>query len=231
MKTTTTIASLGSALALFACPGTASAQYSNDVRVGIYAVFYHTAADDVKGPFVPPGVTADVGNLVTEYLAYIRRLSPHLVVELAAGVPPKSDTIGKGPAKLGSVPWNGQTVGTVKWLSPTVLLEYMFCEESARLRPFVGVGINWTHFFNRDINANGDAALGGPTSVSLKNSIGPAATMGLRYQVLDHWHLTASFSAAQVESKLVAHTAGLTRTSDRVNFNPQTIVASVGYSF
>jgi outer membrane protein len=230
MKTTTTIASLCAALVLLACPWAASAQYNNDVRVGIYAVFYHTAADDVQGPFVPKGVTADVGNLQTVYLAYVRRLSPHLALELTAGVPPTSDTIGKGPAKLGSVPWNGVTVGNVKWLSPTVLLEYLFCKESTALRPFVGVGINFTHFYDRNINAAGDAALGGPTSVSLKNSIGPAATIGLRYQVLDHWHVTASFSAAQVESKLVANTAGLVRQS-RVNFDPQTIVASVGYSF
>ncbi|HUD25868.1 MAG TPA: OmpW family outer membrane protein [Burkholderiaceae bacterium] len=231
MKTTTTIASLCTALALFTGSADASAQDSNDVRVGLYAVFYHTAADDIQGPFTPKGVTADVGNLQTVYLAYVRRLSPHFELELTAGVPPTSDTIGKGPAKLGSVPWNGQTVGTVKWLSPSVLLEYMFGEESAALRPFVGAGINFTHFYDRKVNANGQAALGGPTSISLNNSIGPAGTLGLYYRVLQHWHLVASFSAAQVESKLTTNTDGVIRRSNRVNFDPQTIVASVGYSF
>jgi len=221
---------LGGCLAALVCTP-ALAQYDNDARVGIYFVFYHTSANDVQGPFVPPGVTADAKNLVTAYAAYVRRLSPHFVMEFAAGYPPTADTIGKGPEKLGSVPWNTVKVGSVKWFSPSVLLEYMFFDESQPLRPFVGAGLNYTHFYDRNINAAGDAALGGPTRVQLKNSIGPAGTLGLRYQVMDHWHAALSFSAAQVETKLTAYTDGLVRRSNRVNFDPQTIVLSAGYSF
>jgi outer membrane protein len=231
MRTTTTIASLCAAALLLGGSGVARAQEYNTVRVGMYAVFYHTSANDVKGPFVPPGVTADVGNVQTVYLAYLRRLSEHFELELAGGVPPRTDTIGKGPAKLGSVPWNGVTVGTVKWLSPSVLLDYMFCKETSRFRPYVGAGINYTHFYDRQINAAGDAALGGPTKVYLDDSVGPAATIGLYYRVTDHFNVITSFSAAQIETKLVAHTVGVTRTSDRVNFNPQAIVFALGYSF
>ena len=221
---------VGATLVALAC-APALAQEDNTVRVGMYAVFYHTAANDVQGPFVPPGVTADVGNVQTVYLAYLRRLDPHFTVELAAGVPPKTDTIGKGPATLGSVPWAGVTVGTVKWLSPSVLLDYMFCDETSRFRPYVGAGINYTHFYDRQINAAGDAALGGPTKVSLPDSWGPAATIGLYYRVTEHFNVIASFSAAQIETKLVAYTDGVVRTSNRVNFDPQAIVFAVGYSF
>lgn len=232
MRTTTTIASLcAAAAALLGAPVAALAQEANTVRVGMYAVFYHTAANDVQGPFVPPGVTADVGNVQTVYLAYLRRLSEHFQLELAAGVPPKTDTIGKGPAKLGSVPWDGVTVGTVRWLSPSVLLDYMFCDETSRLRPYVGAGLNYTHFYDRTINAAGDAALGGPTKVYLDDSWGPAATIGVYYRLTDHFNVIASFSAAQIETKLVANTDGIIRTSNRVNFNPQAIVFAFGYSF
>jgi outer membrane protein len=230
MKNTKTIASLCVAVWSLACPEIAAAQDNNTVRVGLFAVFYHTAADDVRGPFVPPGVSADVGNVQTVYLAYLRRLSAHFDLELTAGIPPKTDTIGKGVATLGSVPWNGQTVGTVRWLSPSVLLEYKFCDESSRFRPYVGAGVNFTHFYDRQINAAGQAALGGPTQISLRNSIGPAATVGFVYRVANHWHVDASFSAAQIETDLQANTAGLVRRS-HVNFDPQSIVAAVGYSF
>jgi outer membrane protein len=230
MKTTTTIALLGAALGLLVSSMSASAQDNNIVRIGLFAVFYHTAADDVQGPFVPPGVSADVGNVQTVYLAYLRRLNRHLSLELAGGVPPKTDTIGKGPATLGAVPWNGVKVGTVRWLSPSVLLEYNFFDESSRFRPYVGAGVNFTHFYDRQINAAGQAALGGPTQISLRNSIGPAGTIGFVYRVANHWHVDASISAAQIESDLQANTEGVVRKS-HVNFNPQTIVAAVGYSF
>jgi outer membrane protein len=223
---------LGACLAMMAgAPTFAQDATPNDVRIGLYFVFYHTSADDVQGLGVPPGVTADAKNLVTAYAAYVRTLSSHFVLELAAGYPPTADTIGKGPEKLGSVPWNGVKVGSVKWFSPSALLEYEFGQPSDALRPFVGAGVNFTHFYHRYINAEGDAALGGPTRVTLKNSIGPAGTLGLRYQVMDHWHAVLSFSAAQVETRLTAYTDGLVRRSNRVNFDPQTIVLSGGYSF
>jgi hypothetical protein len=75
MKTTISIASLCAALLAFSTGAQAQEPYSNTARVGMYAVFYHTAADQVSGPFVPPGVSADVGNVQTVYLAYLRRLT------------------------------------------------------------------------------------------------------------------------------------------------------------
>ncbi|MDE2249878.1 MAG: hypothetical protein KGL25_00525, partial [Gammaproteobacteria bacterium] len=95
---------------------------NNEIRVGAYIVRYDAKADDLTGPYVPPGVNIDVKNVTTPYFAYLRRLSPHLVAQLAAGIPPKTETVGKGPATLGSVPFNGQVVSTAKWFSPSVLV-------------------------------------------------------------------------------------------------------------
>jgi outer membrane protein len=229
MKTTTSIGPIFAALGLLACSAT-SAQEDNTLRVGMYAIFYHAASTDLSGPFVPTGVHADVGDVQTVYLAYIRRLSAHFDLEVAAGVPPKTDTIAKGPAKVGSVPLNGQVIGTVKWIAPTALLHYKFLDESAALRPYVGLGINFTHFADRQINANGQAALGGPTSASLTNSIGPAATVGLYYHVINHWSAIASFSASEVASHVTLRTEGVVRKT-YVSFNPQALVFAVGYSF
>jgi len=220
---------LGGMLALCLCGGAARAD-DNVVRVGMYAVFYHTAADDVQGPFTPPGLSADVSNVQTVYLAYLRRLSPHFDLELAAGVPPKTDTVAKGPTTVGSVPWNGETVGTVKWFSPSLLLEYSFFDESAALRPFVGAGLNFTHFYDRQINGNGQAAFGGPTYVTLTNSIGPVGTLGVVYHFMQHFQVNLSFSAAEVASHLTTNTAGVQRKT-YVSFNPQAIVFAFGYSF
>src|SRR5882757_2663323 len=74
---------------------------SNEIRVGAYFVMYDAKADDLTGPYVPPGVNVDVNDVTTPYFAYLRRLTPHLVAQLAAGVPPKTETVGKGPATVG----------------------------------------------------------------------------------------------------------------------------------
>ena len=220
----------GAALALAATGAFADQAGPNDVRLGMYFVHYEAQADDISGPYTPAGLNVHVNNVETLYVAYVRSLSSHFNVELAFGYPPLTKTEGRGPAKLGSVPYNGQVISTARWVAPTLLVEYVFGSPSSRLRPYVGVGANYTKFVARQSTAAGNAASGGPTSISLTASVGPAATAGLSYEVNDRWHVYASYSVAQVNSKLTANTAGIIRTSE-VHFWPNTVVVSAGYSF
>jgi outer membrane protein len=203
---------------------------SNSLRVGAYYVWYDTQADDLKGPYVPAGVNIKLKDLVTPYFAYVRTLTNHFSLELALGAPPVTKTVGKGPAKLGSVPFNGETIVTARWFAPTLLLEYNFFDESARLRPFIGAGINYTRFYSRQSTPAGNAVGGGPTSVGLTTSVGPAITAGLSFQMTRHFYLYGSVSASEVDSDLTADTAGVIRKT-HVSFGPRTLVLSAGYSF
>lgn len=221
---------LGVAAAIAASGAYADQAGPNDVRLGMYFVHYEAEADNISGPFVPPGLNVHVDNVETLYVAYVRTLSSHWVAELAFGYPPLTKTEGRGPAMLGSVPYNGRNISTARWVAPSLLFEYVFCSPSDRLRPFVGAGVNYTKFVARQSTAAGNAVGGGPTSISLPSSVGPAATAGLSYELNDRWHVYASYSIAQVNSKLTANTAGLIRTSE-VHFWPNTLVISAGYSF
>ncbi|MGH8139223.1 MAG: OmpW/AlkL family protein [Steroidobacteraceae bacterium] len=203
---------------------------SNSVRIGAYYVTYHTTADDISGPFVPPGVNLRLKDVATPYFAYVRRLTEHFSAELALGVPPLTKTIGKGPATLGSVPYNGQVITTARWFAPTLLLQYNFLDESYRLRPYVGVGINYTNFYARQSTAAGNAASGGPTQIDLSRSFGPAGTVGLSYHVSGRFNLYASYSVSKVSTRLLASTAGVVRTT-HINFGPRAFVLAAGYSF
>jgi outer membrane protein len=207
-----------------------AAVYSNSLRLGSESVFYHTKADDITGPYVPPGVNIKAENLETLYAAYVRRLSSAFDLELALGYPPQAKVDGKGPATVGSVPYNGQNVSSARWISPTLFLEYKFLPESSKLRPYIGVGVNYTTFYDRDTTAVGNAGFGGPTKLSLNASVGPAATAGLAYHVSGHWNVYASYSIARVNTNLVADTAGVIRTT-RIEFGPQVLVIAGGYSF
>ena len=213
-----------------ATPALADEVPGNSARIGLYSVFFHVKADDLSGPYVPPGANIDAKNLTTLYLGYVRRLSSHFDVELAIGYPPLQKTVGKGPATLGSVPYDGQVIATARWLAPTLLVEYMFFDENSKLRPYIGAGVNYAAFYDRDVTAQGNAASGGPTKLSLTSSVGPAGTAGLAYNIGGNWNLYASYSISQVKTKLKADTAGVIRTS-HLSFGPQVFIASVGYSF
>ena len=220
---------LGACLVALAC-GPALAQDYNTVRVGFYAIFYHVRADDLSGPFTPPGLNANVNNVITPYFAYLRRVTSSLQVEFAAGLPPETEAVGKGPNTLGSVPYNGQVLAHVTWLSPSMLLDYVFFDESRAWRPYVGAGFNFTHFYQREVTPAGQAVLGGPTKVSLSNSFGPAGTIGMSYRPKEHWQVIASLNYAKVSSDLEANTEGVIRKS-HVDFRPGAIVFAFGYQF
>jgi outer membrane protein len=200
------------------------------VRLGSYTVFYHTHADDISGPYVPPGVNIHTYNLETLYAAYVRSLPYQFQVEVSVGWPPLAKTTGVGPAALGSVPYNGQVISEARWFAPAVLLEYTFLPVSSPFRPYVGIGAAYVTFYDRTVTAAGAAANGGPTRLSLTTSLGPAATAGLDWHFAGPWHFYASYSASQVKSNLTANTDGIIRTT-RISFGPQTLVIAAGYSF
>jgi outer membrane protein len=231
LKSSTSAAlALLAASVFVAAPALADDTPANSARIGLYSVFYHVSADDLSGPYVPPGANIDAKNVETLYLAYVRSLSSHFDLELALGYPPLQKTVGKGPATLGSVPYDGQVIATARWIAPTLLLEYEFLSENSKWRPYIGAGVNLTTFYDRDSTAAGNAASGGPTKLSLTPSVGPAVTAGMNYRITDNWHLYASYSWSQVKTDLTADTAGVIRTT-RINFGPQALVVSVGYSF
>jgi outer membrane protein len=234
MKTNnrTVLAAAATAALFCAAPACADddATYNNSLRLGGEAVFYHTKADDLSGAYVPPGVNFKADNLQTVYAGYVRTLPANLSLELALGYPPLSKVEGRGPATLGSVPYNGEVVSSARWLSPTLFLEYNFLSPSAKLRPFIGVGVNYTAFYDRFSTAQGNAASGGPTKLELTASVGPAATVGLSYTITSHWHAYTSYSIARVNTDINADTAGVSRITT-IHFGPQVFLISGGYSF
>ena len=236
MNTTKAFAAIALLALLGANAATAAGSVrSNQVRVGAYFVMYDTKADNISGPFVPTSppfgpLNLDVKNVNTPYFAATYTFDAHWVLQLSAGVPPKTETVGKGPATLGSVPYNGQVISTAKWFAPTVIVNYVIGPASWPVRPYVGAGINYTHFYDRQSTAAGDAASGGPTSIALTNSTGFEWTVGAKWRVADRWHVYASYSATKVNSDFTGNTAGVIRRTS-IKFNPSAFVVSAGYSF
>ena len=206
----------------------------NTVKIGISNVQPHaTGASDFSGPFTPSGISLEVFNRTTPFFSFTREISEQWDMELALGVPPTHDIALKVnnpnlPASAQAL--NGQLGAKVRQVAPTLFANYKFLEKTSPLRPFLGIGINYTRFDNTSSTAAGNALNGGLTSISLEDSMGLALQGGVTYRIDNQWSLSASLATAQVKSKITTNTLGILRTAD-ITFKPRVFTVALGYSF
>lgn len=201
-------------------------------RVGIGGAYIHvnSKSDDFSGPFTPADLSLNVKSATTLFLSVSKRLSDHLDIELLGGLPPLHHVYAKGASTVGSLPYDGVEIGSSRQLAPTVMVNYNLCDPGSALRPYVGAGFNYTHFYDRKATAAGNNINGGATTVAMSDSLGPAVQIGLRYQATTHISLNASLVRPVVQSQLTASTDGVARTVD-INFNPLVSVLSLEYTY
>ncbi|NEX60664.1 OmpW/AlkL family protein [Noviherbaspirillum galbum] len=231
MKNTLHIAAAAAVIAgtvLSAASASAQSVPQNTLRLGVAHIGIHSKSDDftTNGPAFltpqPAGITVDDAN--TLVIAYTRRLNANLDLDLILGIPPQHDVKGRGTlAPFG-------TVSKVKQASPTAFINYNFGDEANRFRPFVGVGLNFTRFYDAKSTDAGNLASGGPTKIELSDSWGLAVQAGLNYKLTDRWSLNGSVATADVKSDLKATTGSIERRT-RIDFRPVVMTVSVGYSF
>ena len=202
---------------------------THSVYVGGMYIDLHSQADALQGgPAVPaPGAKIKVGDATTVGAGYVYRFDGPWSLEAALGVPPKHKTFGDG-----FITPFGQ-VSSVKQVAPTVFANYHF-RSFGKLEPFVGAGLNFTHFSDAHSTASGNAASGGPTRIELSNSVGLAVHGGAAYKIDDRWSIVSTIAYADVRSDLKATTStssgDVVRTT-RINFRPVAYTLCIGYTF
>ena len=224
---------VGAAMLLAPCSAVMAQQYF--VRVGGAHISPHSPASDVAGPMLPPppsGIGLEVQSASTLYFTVARSINDNLEVEFAAGYPPTHASTAKlSPALPAHVlAYQGQVLARVRQIAPTVFLNYKFGEPTSRWRPSVGLGINYTNFDKRTSTAAGNALNGGPTHISMSDSWGLAAQVGLSYRIDERWSIQGALMTARVKSRLTATTAGVPRTMD-IRFRPAVFTLTAGYAF
>lgn len=205
----------------------------NTIKIGIANVQPHSSASDFSGPFTPSGISVEVLGRTTPFFSYSSEINDQWDVELALGDSPTHDIALKvnNPALPASAQAaNGQIAAKVRQVAPTLFANYKFLEKTSPLRPFIGVGVNYTRFDKTSSTAAGNAFNGGPTSISLEDSIGLALQGGLTYHFDNQWSFSAAVMTAQVKSKITTNTLGIVRTAD-IKFHPSVLTLAVGYSF
>ena len=167
------------ALALLASPALAQSQGEWTLGLGLANVNPKSDNGTLAGGTVPVSIGDSTRPTVTaEY--FIR---DNLGVELLAALPFKH-----------TIKSNGTEIGTVKHLPPVISLQYHF-DATPQLKPFVGVGVNFTGFWDGNAKGPLDGA-----DLQVKNSWGLAAHLGTDYWISDKSAIRADLRWIDIDS-------------------------------
>ena len=138
--------------------------------------------------------------------------TPNIAAELILTYPQKHD--------LRS---NGNKIGTLKHLPPTLLAQYHFTQ-FGKFKPYVGAGVNYTRFSS----VNFDPAVVAALNPSIKkNSLGLALQAGFDYQLDSNWSLNLDIKKVQIKTDV--RSFGNKVGSFKVD--PVLVGVGVGYRF
>lgn len=127
-------------------------------------------------------------------------------------------------------------LGETSHLPPTISALYYLNAPSEKFQPYVGLGINYTIFFDEDF----DKGVQGPKSVGnlnlsnlkLKNSWGLSAQIGFDYHLNDTWLVNASARYIDIDTTATFKAIdGTVPGKVEVDIDPMVYMVSVGYKF
>jgi len=182
------------------------------VRAGAVVVAPNESSDDVagKGEF-------QISNDTQLGVNFGYMLTDNFGVELLAATPFSHDVSLAGVGKIAET----------KQLPPTLVAQYYFGNSQSVVRPYIGVGVNYTNFYDNEFTNDLGGAL---TDLSMTTSWGLAAQAGIDYQVSKNWLVNASVWYAQISSDVKFKLSGDTVVIG-TDIDPWVYMVSVGYTF
>ena len=180
------------------------------VRVRVLSVM----PDDDSTAITTIGGNAKVDDNVTIDLDISYFFTANLALELILGV--SQHDVEAVNTSVGTV-----DLGDVTLLPPTLTLQYHIMPE-ATCRPYVGLGINATHFFDEDA--------GGADGISYDDNLGIALQAGLDYGVTEDWALNVDVKKVYLDTDVDVQALGTT-VSTTVDIDPWIIGIGVARRF
>ena len=176
-------------------------------RVGVWGVF--PKSDNLS---LANGAVLDVDNGYSLGFNLTYMATPNIGIELLAALPFKHDI------NVGAL---GGKVGSTSQLPPTLFVQYHFAPSST-VRPYVGVGLNYTVFFSEKTTG----ALSG-TNLNLGSSWGLAGQVGVDVDIAPNWFVNADLSYMDIDTKAKVNGA----TLGTVNIDPVVVGINIGMRF
>lgn len=212
---------LSSAIALLGSgPGYAVEQGDWLVRLGPAWVGPNSDSNTVTTNGTPiAGSEVGVDDAWTLGFTIDYMATDHIGVELLGVLPPRHDI--EGEETLSSV----GDIASTRVLPPSLLFQYHFMPKS-KIKPYIGVGVNYTIFYNEE----GEGSFSGST-VSIDDSWGVAAQAGIDYNLKGNWYLNAAFWWADIDANasIRRQDGALVRTN--ADIDPFIVMFGGGYRF
>jgi len=184
------------------------------IRAGTATVRPTEGSDNVLGSLG----SFQVSNNTQLGLTFTYMATDNIGIELLAATPFRHK-VGTGPTG---------TIATVHQLPPTLMAQWYFFDAKTKLRPYVGVGINYTTFFNNSFNDTGKDA--GLSDLSLKDSWGVAGQVGVDYMLNQDWLINASVWYIDIDTDVKFKANGVNQ-SVSTRLDPWVFMFSAGYRF
>jgi outer membrane protein len=219
-----------SLLALALCPIFANAHQAGDiiVRAGAATTAPNEESGNIKldGAKVA-GTKATLDSDTQLGLAFAYMLTDHVGLELLAATPFQHTVAVKG---LGAG-LDGK-LADIKQLPPTLSLQYYPMDAASKFQPYVGVGVNYTWFYDEDLSSTRKRE--GFSNLDLKNSWGWAGQLGMDYMLTDRMMVNASVWYVDIDTEATmdgpsALSVGRTKVS--VDVDPWVYMVGIGYKF
>lgn len=178
---------------------------------------------------LPAGSTGVAVNNNTQLgLTFDYKFTENFGLQLIAATPFSHDLKVKGSAI------DGLNIGKTKHLPPTLMAQYHFTQH-AKFQPFVGVGLNYTTFFDEKVNGDLEGALialdvttaNDDVSLSLSESWGLAVQAGFNYAINERMGVHFMVSKMAIDTTGNVKVNGATVQSVNVDIDP--LVAMLGF--
>ncbi len=221
-KKTPIAALLGSVLLMGAADVMSYEAGDNILRLGaaMVAPTENSDALELNGVALP-GVEANVDNNTQLGITYTYMLADNLGIGVLAATPFEHDL---------SVNDLGLEAGSIEHLPPSITLQYFFCDNDSAFQPYVGAGVNYTTFFDEDIDDELEAVFGSG-DLELDDSVGLALEAGFDYALGDHWLLSAQVWYLDIGTTAEFDFDSGAQIEVDVEIDPWVYMVSVGYKF
>jgi outer membrane protein len=199
------------------------------VRVGLATVAPDESSSNVFVGGGDLGFGLNVDNNTQLGLNFAYFLTDNWNIEVLAATPFSHDI------NVNANPLGLEQLANIKHLPPTVTANYFFADNASAFQPYVGIGLNYTIFFDEEFTDSNEAL--GFSDLDLDASFGWAAQAGFDYMLDEKWFINASVRYIDIstDATFTLNNADLGATNAAgevsVDINPWVYTVSVGYKF
>lgn len=192
------------AAALLACAAAAApAAHAGDFMVRARALYLEPANE---GTSVAAGVSANSKYIWEVDASYF--VTPNVAFEIIATSPQRH-----------TIDLNGARIGTLRHLPPTLTVQYHFAPTNPTVRPYVGLGVNYTRF-------SAVKLLDGAVTID-KSSRGLAFQIGADFPITQNISFNVDFKKINIRTQAKLNGADI----GTIKIDPTVFGIGIGYRF